>query len=186
MSTVGEVADQDMAAVRMTREKLSPLLMHLEVRPRDTHNFDNMVLYISVLSRKTYGNGRTTGRKVPKERLTVGFLVNDDQSHAFRQLVISKAKRHHDFRLDFDLEENGYWRNNAKRWMTSLSTIQRCWWRTGCQHMEGGNGGNGNAAGNVADIGLDEEVNDIGILIDQREPGLVRSTAHGPCAVRDA
>ncbi|CAI5460528.1 unnamed protein product [Closterium sp. Yama58-4] len=118
MSAVGEVADQDMNAVRTTKEKLPQLLMHLGVRPRDTYNFDETALYISVLPRKTYGMGRAAGRKLPKERLTVGFLVNAEGTHAFRPLVISKAKRPHDFRPDFDPEEYCYWRNTAKGWMT--------------------------------------------------------------------
>ncbi|CAI5988520.1 unnamed protein product [Closterium sp. NIES-64] len=92
--------------------------MHLGVRPRDTFNFDETALYISVLPRKTYGTGRSAGRKVPKDRLTVGFLVNAEGTHAFRLLVISKAKRPHDFRSDFDPEEYCYWRNTAKGWMT--------------------------------------------------------------------
>ncbi|CAI5971326.1 unnamed protein product [Closterium sp. NIES-65] len=140
MSAVGEAADQDLNAVRTTKEKLPQLLMHLGVRPRDTFNFDETALYISVLPRKTYGTGRSAGRKVSKDRLTVGFLVNADGTHAFRPLVISKAKRPHDFRPDFDPEEYCYWRNTAKGWMTK-------------------------AAG--GDIGLDEELNDVGVLIDR-------------------
>ncbi|CAI5484236.1 unnamed protein product [Closterium sp. Yama58-4] len=118
LSAVGEAADQDMAAVRTTREKLPQLLMHRSVRARDVYNFDETALYISVLPRKTYGNGRVAGRKVPKDRLTVGFLVNVDGSHSFRPLVISKAKCPHDFRPDYDLDEVCYWRNTAKGWMT--------------------------------------------------------------------
>ncbi|CAI6007920.1 unnamed protein product [Closterium sp. NIES-65] len=119
MSAVGEAADQDMNAVRTAREKLPQLLMQLGVRPRDTFNFDETALFISVLPRKTYGTGRSAGRKAPKERLTVGFLVNAEGSHAFRPLVISKAKRPHDFRPDYNPEELCYWRNTAKGWMTS-------------------------------------------------------------------
>ncbi|CAI5518112.1 unnamed protein product [Closterium sp. Naga37s-1] len=96
-----------MAAVRTAREKL-PQLMHLAVGLKDTFNFDETALYLSVLSRKTFGKGRTAGRKVAKARLTVGFL-----------------------------------------------------------HVEGGNVGNGTAAGNVDDIGLDAEVHDVGVLIDR-------------------
>ncbi|CAI5929940.1 unnamed protein product [Closterium sp. NIES-64] len=84
MSAVGEAADQDMNAIRAAREKLPQLLMELGVRPRDTFNFDETALFISVLPRKTYGTGRSAGRKAPKERLTVGFLVNAEGSHAFR------------------------------------------------------------------------------------------------------
>ncbi|CAI5534322.1 unnamed protein product [Closterium sp. Naga37s-1] len=94
-----------MAVVRTTREKLPQLLMHLSVRVRDVYNFDKTALYISVLPRKTYGNGRVAGRKVPKDRLTVGFLVNADGLHSFRPLVISKAKRPNDFRPDYDPDE---------------------------------------------------------------------------------
>ncbi|CAI5991658.1 unnamed protein product [Closterium sp. NIES-64] len=119
MSAVSEAADQDMNAVRTAREKLPQLLMQLGVRPRDTFNFDETVLFISVLPRKTYGTGRSAGRKAPKERLTVVFLVNAEGSHAFRPLVISKAKRPHDFRPDYNPEELCYWRNTAKGWMTS-------------------------------------------------------------------
>ncbi|CAI5956220.1 unnamed protein product [Closterium sp. NIES-64] len=97
-SAVGEAADQDMTAVRTTREKLPQLVMHLSVSARDTYNFDETALYISVLPRKTYSNRRMARRKIPKDRLTVGLLVNADGSHSFRPLVISKAKRTHDFR----------------------------------------------------------------------------------------
>ncbi|CAI5954859.1 unnamed protein product [Closterium sp. NIES-64] len=62
--------------------------------------------------------GRWGGRRL-KERLIVGFLVNAEGSHAFRPLVISKAKRPHDFRPDYNPEELCYWRNTAKGWMTS-------------------------------------------------------------------
>ncbi|CAI5997450.1 unnamed protein product [Closterium sp. NIES-64] len=60
--------------------------------------------------------------------------------------------------------------------------IQRCWWRTGCLphvwaisllHVGVGNdtnttnGGATGAGGNAVDIGLDAEVNDVGLLIDR-------------------
>ncbi|CAI5522344.1 unnamed protein product [Closterium sp. Naga37s-1] len=64
--------------------------------------------------------------------------------------------------------------------------IQRCWWRTGClphvwamslPHVGVGNGNNGNNGGaggggaNVADIGLDAEVDGVGLLIDHLRLG---------------
>ncbi|CAI5528796.1 unnamed protein product [Closterium sp. Naga37s-1] len=119
IAACGEAADQDIAAVRTTQEKLPQLLMHLSVRPRDTYNFDETALFISVLPRKTYGASRVAGRKAVKDCLTVGFLVNADGSHTFRPLVISKAKHPHDFRPNFDPEEHCYWRNTAKGCMTS-------------------------------------------------------------------
>ncbi|CAI5994917.1 unnamed protein product [Closterium sp. NIES-64] len=115
----GEAASADMAAVRDAREKLPQLLTHLGLSPRDTFNLDETALWLSVLPRRTYSNGRILGRKVSKERLTVAFLVNADGSHAFRPLVISKAKRPHDFRPDYDPEALCYWRHNAKGWMTA-------------------------------------------------------------------
>ncbi|CAI5461993.1 unnamed protein product [Closterium sp. Yama58-4] len=118
IASCGEAADQDLAAVRTTQEKLPQLLMHLSVRPRDTYDFDETAVYISVLPRNTYGTGQVAGRKEAKDRLTVGFLVNADDSHSFRPLLISKAKRPHDFRPDFDPEEFCYWRNSPKGWMT--------------------------------------------------------------------
>ncbi|CAI7747679.1 unnamed protein product [Closterium sp. NIES-54] len=63
------------------------------------------------------------GMKVVKDRLTVAFLVNAHGSHSFRPLVISKAKRPHDFRPDYDPEEVCYWHNNAKGWMTSPVSV---------------------------------------------------------------
>ncbi|CAI5463158.1 unnamed protein product [Closterium sp. Yama58-4] len=245
--------------------------MHLSVTPSNTFNFDKTALYISILPRKTYGNNCTAGRKIAKERLTIGFLVNADGSRVFRPLAISMAKRSHDFRPDYNPEELCYWRHNAKGWMTSsvnpyfhVSAVrliftarcgpcsvvhslhrasQRCNVRRGAEHRgalrrrgraarqclgnivvlktEGatmedlfgfrtcsiGNvrlvylppnttcftqpldqgliamakartasigsapsphveGGNVGAGGNAADIGLDEEVNDVGLLID--------------------
>ncbi|CAI5967078.1 unnamed protein product [Closterium sp. NIES-64] len=56
MSAVSEAADQDMNAVRTTKEKLPQLLMQLAVTPSDTFNFDETALYISILPRKTYGS----------------------------------------------------------------------------------------------------------------------------------
>ncbi|CAI5528564.1 unnamed protein product [Closterium sp. Naga37s-1] len=93
--------------------------MYLSVRPKDVYNFDETALYLSVLPRKTDGEGRVAGRKLAKERLTVGLLVNADGSHAFRPLVISKAKRPRDFLPDYDPEELCYWRHNKKGWMTA-------------------------------------------------------------------
>ncbi|CAI5505264.1 unnamed protein product [Closterium sp. Naga37s-1] len=104
-ASVGEAASADMAAVRDARKKLPQLLMHLSASPRDTFNLDETALW-------TYSNGRILGRKVSKERLTMAFLVNADGSHAFRPLVISKAKRPHDFRPDYDPEALCYWRHN--------------------------------------------------------------------------
>ncbi|CAI6005155.1 unnamed protein product [Closterium sp. NIES-65] len=85
----GKAASADMAAVRHAREKLPQLLTHLGVTPRDTFNLDETALWLSVLPRRTYSNGRIPGRKVSKERLTVAFLVNADGSHVFRPLVIN-------------------------------------------------------------------------------------------------
>ncbi|CAI5998273.1 unnamed protein product [Closterium sp. NIES-65] len=115
----GEAASADMAAVRDAREKMPRLLTQLGVAPRDTFNLDETALWLSVLPRRTYSSGRIPGRKVSKERLTVAFLVNADGSHAFWPLVISKAKRPHDFRPDYDPEALCYWRHNAKGCMTS-------------------------------------------------------------------
>ncbi|CAI5976264.1 unnamed protein product [Closterium sp. NIES-64] len=148
LSAVGEAADQDMAAVRTTREKLPQLLMYLSVSARDTYNFDETALYIFVLPRKTYGNRRMAGRKIPKDRLTIGLLVNADGSHSFRPLVISKAKRPHDFRPDYNRDDVCYWRLSKKGWMT-----------TELEHVcDGGNGGT---------TELDEALGDVGILIDR-------------------
>ncbi|CAI5523007.1 unnamed protein product [Closterium sp. Naga37s-1] len=250
-----------MTAVRTTKEKLPQLLMHLSVTPSDTFNFDETALFLSILPRKTYGTTRTAGRKIAKERLTVGFLVNADGSRVFKPLVISKARRPHDFRPDYNPEEKCFWRNNAKGWMTkalfthyieqldatmyaegrkivvlldnasshTLTTegvtiedmfgfrtcalgnvrlvpnlrlvldwlhdawmnvgpraIQRCWWRIGClphvwamslPHVgvgngsKGTNGGAGGGGANVADIGLDAEVDGVGLLIGQLRLG---------------
>ncbi|CAI5980780.1 unnamed protein product [Closterium sp. NIES-64] len=122
-AVVGEAASADMAAVREAREKVPQLLTHLGYQPRDTFNFDETALWLSVLPRKTYSNARIPGRKVSKDRLTVAFLVNADGSHVFRPLVISKARRPHDFRPDYDPEALCYWRHNAKGWMTSSGMI---------------------------------------------------------------
>ncbi|CAI5981822.1 unnamed protein product [Closterium sp. NIES-64] len=108
-----------MNALRTTKEKLPRLLMHLVVTPANTFNFDETALHISILARKTYGSVRTAGRKIAKQRLTVGFLVNDDGTRVFKPLVISKSKRPHDFRPDYNPEEYCYWHHNAKGWMTS-------------------------------------------------------------------
>ncbi|CAI5997742.1 unnamed protein product [Closterium sp. NIES-65] len=118
-ATAREAASANMAAVRNAREKLPQLLMHLSASPRDTFNLDETTLWLFVLPRRTYSNGHIPRRKVSKERLTVAFLVNADGSHAFRPLVISKAKRPHDFRPDYDPEALCYWRHNAKGWMTA-------------------------------------------------------------------
>ncbi|CAI5961846.1 unnamed protein product [Closterium sp. NIES-65] len=59
----GEAASADMAAVRGAREKLPQLLTHLGVTPRDTFNLDETALWLSVLPRRTYSNGRIPGRK---------------------------------------------------------------------------------------------------------------------------
>ncbi|CAI7922923.1 unnamed protein product [Closterium sp. NIES-54] len=101
-AAVGEAASADITAVRNCQQKLPQLLMHLSARPRDTYNLNETALWLSVLPRRTYGNGRLPGRKISKERLTIAFLVNADGSHAFRPMVISKAKRPHDFRPDYD------------------------------------------------------------------------------------
>ncbi|CAI5495263.1 unnamed protein product [Closterium sp. Naga37s-1] len=93
--------------------------MHLSARPRDTYNLDETTLWLSVLLRRTYSNGRIPGRKISKERLTIAFLVNADGIHAFRPLVISKAKRPHDFRPDYDPNTLCYWRNSTNGWMTA-------------------------------------------------------------------
>ncbi|CAI6001966.1 unnamed protein product [Closterium sp. NIES-65] len=118
-AATGEAASGDMAAVREAREKVPALLTHLGYQPRDTYNLDETPLWLSVLPRKTCNNTRIPGRKVSNERLTVAFLVNADGSHVFRPLVISKARRPHDFRPDYDPEAVCYWRHNAKGWMTS-------------------------------------------------------------------
>ncbi|CAI5467254.1 unnamed protein product [Closterium sp. Yama58-4] len=118
-SATGEAADQDHAAVRTCQQQLPQLLMYLALCPCDVYNFDETALYLSVLPRKTYGGARVAGRKLAKQRLTVGLLVNADGSHAFRPLVISKLKRPRDFLPDYDPEELCYWRSNAKGWMTA-------------------------------------------------------------------
>ncbi|CAI7777256.1 unnamed protein product [Closterium sp. NIES-53] len=116
-SATSEASDQDHASVCTCKEQLPKLLMYLLVRPREVFNFDETALYLSVLPRKTYGGARVVGRKVAKEHLTVGLLVNADGIHVFRPLIISKAKRPRDFLPDYEPEELCYWHNNAKGWM---------------------------------------------------------------------
>ncbi|CAI5958843.1 unnamed protein product [Closterium sp. NIES-64] len=108
-----------MNAVRVTKEKLPQLLMNLAATPSNAFNFDETALFISILTRRTYESVCTAGRKIAKQRLTVGFLVNADGSRLFRSLIISKARWPHDFRPDYNSEEYCYWRHNAKGWMTS-------------------------------------------------------------------
>ncbi|CAI5462924.1 unnamed protein product [Closterium sp. Yama58-4] len=160
--------------------------MHLAVTPSLTFNFDETALYISILPRKTYGSVRTAGRKIAKQRLTVGFLVNADGTRVFKPLVISKSKRPHDFRPDYNPEEYVYWRHNAKGWMTSnvshkpsaytvnpllvahgvpparLGTLPPSRGSNPAEqrrtNLDGADG---------TEIGLDEEVNDVGLLIDR-------------------
>ncbi|CAI5961498.1 unnamed protein product [Closterium sp. NIES-64] len=60
----GEAASADMAAVRHAREKLQQLLTHLGVTPRDTFKLDETALWLSVLPRRSYSNGRIPGRKL--------------------------------------------------------------------------------------------------------------------------
>ncbi|CAI5974460.1 unnamed protein product [Closterium sp. NIES-64] len=122
-AATGEAASADMAAVREAREKVPALLTYLGYQPHDTFNLDETALWLSVLPQKTYSNARIPGHKVSKERLTVAFLVNADGSHVFRPLVISKARRPHDFRPDYDPEAVCYWRHNAKGWMTSALSV---------------------------------------------------------------
>ncbi|CAI6007345.1 unnamed protein product [Closterium sp. NIES-65] len=106
-----------MTAVTTWREQLPKLLLHLALPPRNVLNFDETGLYISTLPRRTYGRSKVVGRKIPKERLTVGFLCNADGSTFWRPLIISKSRRPQDFRPDFDPEPYCYWRANKRGWM---------------------------------------------------------------------
>ncbi|CAI5930610.1 unnamed protein product [Closterium sp. NIES-65] len=101
-----------MTAVTTWREQLPKLLLHLALPPRNVLNFDETGLYISTLPRRTYGRSKVVGRKIPKERLTVGFLCNADGSTFWRPLIISKSRRPH-----FDPEPYCYWRANKRGWM---------------------------------------------------------------------
>ncbi|CAI7844578.1 unnamed protein product [Closterium sp. NIES-53] len=114
----GEAAEADMHAVRTCREQMPKLLLHLAVPPRNVLNFDETGVYVSALPRRTYGRARVAGRKIAKDRLTVGFLCNADGSTFWRPLIISKSKRPVDFRPDYDPEPYCYWRSNRKGWMT--------------------------------------------------------------------
>ncbi|CAI5953842.1 unnamed protein product [Closterium sp. NIES-65] len=81
------------------------------------------------------------------------------------------------------------WLNDA--WMNiELRTIQRCWWRTGClprawamdlPHV----GDDAVGAGRAADIGLDEEIGDVGILIDRLGLGSSAMPAAALVAIDD-
>ncbi|CAI5990837.1 unnamed protein product [Closterium sp. NIES-64] len=167
----GEAASADMAAVRDAREKMPRLLTQLGVAPRDTFNLDETALWLSVLPRRTYSSGRIPGRKVSKERLTVAFLVNADGSHAFRPLVISKAKRPHDFRPDYDPEALCYWRHNAKGWMTSP-----------LPHVHDDEP----IPAAYPDIELDDDIDDVGTLINTLDLGNAAMTAAEYVAIDDA
>ncbi|CAI6011625.1 unnamed protein product [Closterium sp. NIES-65] len=166
----GEAASADMAAVRHAREKLPQLLTHLGVTPRDTFNIDETALWLSVLPRRTYSNGRIPGRKISKERLTVAFLVNADGSHVFRPAVISKAKRPHDFRPDYDPESLCYWRHNAKGWMTSPMS-----------HVHDDEP----TPAVYPDIELDDDIDDVGTLISGLALGNTAMTAAEYVAIDD-
>ncbi|CAI5503156.1 unnamed protein product [Closterium sp. Naga37s-1] len=162
-SAAGEAADQDMAAVRTCKEKLPQLLMHLSVS-----NFDETAVFLSVLPRKTYGRSRVAGRKIPKERLTVGLLAvvaKWVEGGATTNLVRYKP----------NLRDILAWLLDA--WMNIGSrTIQGCWWRTECLPLASalslshvGAAGLTPGGGGVAPlaIDLDGEIDDVGILIDQ-------------------
>ncbi|CAI5527138.1 unnamed protein product [Closterium sp. Naga37s-1] len=74
-SALGEAANADHNAVKTCKEKLPQLLMHMSVTPKNVFNLDEIALWLSVLPRKTHGNGRVARRKNAKERLTVVFLL---------------------------------------------------------------------------------------------------------------
>ncbi|CAI5980074.1 unnamed protein product [Closterium sp. NIES-64] len=84
----GEAASADMAAVRHAREKLPQLLTHLGVTPRDTFNLDETALWLSVLPRRTYSNGRIPGRKLNAAMYAEGrkivLLLDIASSHMLR------------------------------------------------------------------------------------------------------
>ncbi|CAI7759126.1 unnamed protein product [Closterium sp. NIES-54] len=81
------------------------------------------------------------------------------------------------------------WLNDA--WMNiALRTIQRCWWRTGClprawamdlPHV----GDDVVGAGRDVDIGLDEDIGDVGILIDRLGLGTSAMPAAALVAIDD-
>ncbi|CAI6002836.1 unnamed protein product [Closterium sp. NIES-65] len=144
MSAVGKAADQDTTSIRTTKEKLPQLLMHLSVTPSDTFNFDETALFLSILPRKTVSSQwrrRGTVRTGSAPLPACGVPT------------------------------------------AQLPRLRRWWWRTGClphvwamslPHVGVGNGNNGGAGGggaNVADIGLDAEVDGVGLLIDHLRLG---------------
>ncbi|CAI5956565.1 unnamed protein product [Closterium sp. NIES-64] len=80
LSAVGEAADQDMAAVRTTREKLPQLLMHLSISARDTYNFDETALNISVF---THFMEQLNAAMYAEERSIV-ILMDNASSHVLK------------------------------------------------------------------------------------------------------
>ncbi|CAI5476547.1 unnamed protein product [Closterium sp. Yama58-4] len=101
-SATSKASDQDYAAVHTCKEQLPKLLIYLSVRPRDVFNFDETGRILSILPRKTYSGARVARRKLAKDRLTVGLLVNVEGSHVFLPLIMCKAKRPRDFLPDYD------------------------------------------------------------------------------------
>ncbi|CAI5957444.1 unnamed protein product [Closterium sp. NIES-64] len=154
----GEAASADMAAVRHAREKLPQLLTRLGVTPRDTFNLNETALWLSVLPRRSYSNGRIPGRK--RDRLRDADDLHEQRAARlpaaeYHRIHTAARSGHHSHRkgpLPTALA-GGLWngdgatsavarfRPNLRDVLAWLSdawtsvgarTIQRCWWRTGC------------------------------------------------------
>jgi hypothetical protein len=91
-------------------------------------NFDETGLLYKALPNRTLAEGKVKGKKLSKERMTLGLACNADGSEKLKMVVVHKSKRPRCFGRTFDPDTLVHWFSNKTAWMQSgvfATTMQR-------------------------------------------------------------
>ena len=113
----GEAGSVDLVAVDEERKRLREALARFA--KRDRWNVDESALFAFAPPDRGLATQQMSGKKKSKFRITLCFACNADGSEKMPIFYIGKSMRPRCFKKSSPADQDFYYRNNKKAWMTS-------------------------------------------------------------------
>jgi hypothetical protein len=124
----GEARSADAAGVERARRDLNKLLALYP--PSRRYNYDEIGLFYKQQPIKTLARSAMPGRKMLKDRITVGLTCNRDGSDMLKPVIVHKSYRPRVFKAKkFKVDDVCHWFANKSAWVTAgmFKEMMRIW-----------------------------------------------------------
>jgi hypothetical protein len=124
----GEARSADLEGVQKARCDLRKLLAPYAAC--DRYNYDESGLFYKLQPNKTIARTTLAGRKVLKDRITVGLACNSDGTEMLKPVIVHKSLAPRAFKQKkFKPEDLCYWFSNKSAWVTAgvFKEMMRKW-----------------------------------------------------------